>query len=150
VNSREDAIRFLRKHIWKLTAPFFLASVCLFAAAPLIIRIIYSAKYSPSVPLLQVMAFTVFLLALQHIYATFFMLAFGYEKQWSRVIFSTAVLNFAVLGPLVFLIWPPMAAAVTMLVLEIFAAMVTYLFFRRKTGKDNFVSNGVTLGEWRT
>jgi PST family polysaccharide transporter len=147
VNSREDAIRFLRKHIWKLTAPFFLASVCLFAAAPLIIRIIYTAKYNPSVPLLQVMAFTVFLLALQHVYATFFMLAFGYEKQWSRVIFSTAVLNFAILGPLVFLIWPPMAAAITMLVLEIFAAMVTYLFFRRKTGEDNFVSGEATVGE---
>jgi len=147
VNSREDAIRFLRKHTWKLTAPFFLTSICLLAGAPLIIRIIYSAKYEPSVPLLQVMALSVFLLAFQHVYATFFMLAFGYEKQWTRVIFSTAVLNFVILGPLVFLIWPPMAAAVTMLVLEIFAAVVTYVFFRRKTADAQFLSDGITLGE---
>jgi PST family polysaccharide transporter len=147
VSSREDAIRFLRKHTWKLTAPFFLTSVCLFAGAPLIIRILYSAKYKPSVPLLQVMAFAVFLLALQHVYATFFMLAFGYEKQWTRVIFATAILNFVILGPLVFWIWPPMAAAITMLALEIFAAAVTYVFFKRKTGEAGFVSNGVALGE---
>jgi polysaccharide transporter, PST family len=150
VNSREDAIRFLRKHTWKLTAPFFLASAGLFAGAPLIIRILYSSKYQPSIPLLQVMAFTVFLLALQHVYSTFFMLAFGYEKQWSRVIFSTAVLNFVILGPLVFVIWPPLAAAVTMLALEIFAAAITYFFFRRKTGEDNFISGGVTMGERST
>jgi PST family polysaccharide transporter len=147
VSSRDDAIRFLRKHTWKLTSPFFLASVCLFAGAPLIIKVLYSAKYKPAVPLLQVMAFTVFLLALQHVYSTFFMLAFGYEKQWSRVVFSTAVLNFLILGPLIFLIWPPMAAAATMLALEIFATTVTYFFFKRKTGEDNFVSGEVTLGE---
>jgi PST family polysaccharide transporter len=147
VNSREDAVRFLRKHTWKLTAPFFAASVCLLAGAPLIIGILFPAEYKVSVPLLQVMAFSVFLLALQHIYSTFFMLAFGYEKQWTRVIFSTAVLNFVILGPLVFLIWPPMAAAITMLALEIFAAIVTYVFFRRKTAEAQFFSEGIALGE---
>jgi Na+/H+ antiporter NhaB len=75
------------------------------------------------------------------------MLAFGYEKQWTRVIFATAILNFVILGPLVFWIWPPMAAAITMLALEIFAAAVTYIFFKRKTGEAGFASNGVALGE---
>lgn len=147
VNSRKDAINFLRRHTWKLTLPFLLASLFLMAGAPWIIRILYTAKYQPSVALLQVMAFTVFLLALQHVYSTFFMLAFGYEKQWSRVIFSSAVLNFVILGSLIFLMWPPMAAALTMLALDIFAAAVTYWFFKRKTGEDNFMSQGVTLGE---
>ena len=60
------------------------------------------------------------------------------------------MLNFVILGPLVFVIWPPLAAAVTMLALEIFAAAVTYFFFRRKTGEDNFISGGVTMGERST
>jgi PST family polysaccharide transporter len=129
-------------------APFFLASLCLFFGAPLIVKILFSAKYEPAVPLLQIMALSVFLLALQHVYSTFFMLAFGYEKQWSRVVFSSAVLNFVVLGPLIYLIWPPLAAAETMLVLEIFATTVTYIFFRRNSaGSANFVPGVATVGE---
>jgi PST family polysaccharide transporter len=133
VRSREDAIQFLRKHTWKLVTPFFLVSTVLLAGAPWIIRILYSAKYKPAIPLLEVMAFTPFLLALQHIYSTFFMLAFGYEKQWTRVIFITAILIFVILGPLIFWIWPPMAASITTLVLDIIATTITYVFFKRKT-----------------
>ena len=133
VNSRNEAIRLLRVHAWKIAIPFFLASLCLLLSAPLVIRIMYSAKYSPSIPLLQVMAFTVFLLALQHVYSTFFMLAFGYEKEWSRVIISASALNFVVLIPLIFIIWPPMAASVSTLAVEIFSTATTYIFFRRKT-----------------
>ncbi len=40
-----------------------------------------------------------FLFALSHCYSTYFMLAFGYKKQWSRLILATAIANFALLGP---------------------------------------------------
>ena len=132
-SSREDAIRFLRKYTLVLAAPFFLAAVILFLGSPPIIRILYGAKYLPAIPLLRIMAFSVFQLSLLHIYSTFYMLAFGYEKEWSRVILRATVLNFVILIPLMYLIWPPAAAAITSLVLEGFVTATTYFFYRKTT-----------------
>jgi PST family polysaccharide transporter len=129
--SRESAIAFLRKYTLILAAPFLLASVVLFAGAAPIIRIVFGAQYLDAVPLLRIMAFGVFLLALQHVYSTFYMLAFGYEKQWSKLILQGTAVNFGVLIPLLFLIWPPEAVSVTQLVLDIFVAVASYLFYRR-------------------
>jgi PST family polysaccharide transporter len=129
--SRESAIAFLRKYALLLAAPFFVASVVLFVGAAPIIRIVFSAKYLPAVPLLRIMAFGVFLLAIQHVYSTFYMLAFGYEKQWSRLILQGTAVNFAVLIPLMYIIWPAEAVSITLLVLDIFVAVASYLFYRR-------------------
>ncbi|HEY3936885.1 MAG TPA: flippase [Bryobacteraceae bacterium] len=133
VASREDAVTFLRKYGFVMAAPFLLASAVLFFGAAPIIHLVYSAKYQPAVPLLRIMALAPFLLAVQHVYSTFYMLAFGYEKEWSRVILQTAVLNFVILIPLIYLIWPPQAVSITNIVLDLFVAAVTYLFFRRHT-----------------
>jgi O-antigen/teichoic acid export membrane protein len=129
--SRENAIAFLRRYALVLAAPFFLASVVLFAGAEPIIRIVFSAKYLDAVPLLRIMAFGVFLLAIQHVYSTFYMLAFGYEKQWSRLILQGTALNFVVLIPLMYIIWPAEAVSITLLVLDIFVAVASYLYYRR-------------------
>ncbi len=129
--SRESAIAFLRKYALLLAAPFFVASVVLFVGAAPIIRIVFSAKYLPAVPLLRIMAFGVFLLAIQHVYSTFYMLAFGYEKQWSRLILQGTAVNFAVLIPLMYIICPAEAVSITLLVLDIFVAVASYLFYRR-------------------
>lgn len=132
-SSRENAIVFLRKYGFMLGVPFLAASLVLFAGATPIIKILYSAKYAPAIGLLRVMALSPFLLAVQHTYSTFFMLAFGYEKEWSRVILQTTVLNFVILIPLIYLIWPPMAVSITGLILDCFVAVVTYSFYRRNT-----------------
>jgi PST family polysaccharide transporter len=133
VASRDEAVQFLRKYALTMASPFFAASLILFLGASPIIHILYGAKYHPAVLLLRIMSFSAFLLALQHMYSTFYMLAFGYEKEWSRVILQTAVLNFAILIPLIYLIWPPAAVSITGVVLDLFVAAVTYLFYRRST-----------------
>jgi len=132
-NSRESAIAFLQKYALVLAAPFLLGSIVLFAGAAPIIKILYSAKYIPTIPLLRIMAFGPFLATLQHTYSTFYMLAFGYEKEYSRVIFQSTLLNFVILVPLIYLIWPPAAVSVTGLILDIFVATATYLFYRKST-----------------
>lgn len=129
--SKQDAVVFLRKYGLLLTSPFLLGSLVLLFFAPMVIHIIYGAKYAPSVPVMRVLALSPFLLALQHNYSTFFMLAFGYEKQWSRVVLQSAVLHFVVLIPLIYLVWPPIAVALTGIILDIFVTFVTYLFYRR-------------------
>jgi PST family polysaccharide transporter len=135
-NSRENAILFLRKYALVLAAPFFAASVLLLAGASPVIRIIYGSKYVPAVGLLQLMSFSPFLLALQHAYSTFYMVAFGYEKQWSRLILQATILNFVILIPLIYTIWPPAALSITGIAVDVFMAATTYLFYRKTATLD--------------
>ena len=128
--SKQDAIQFLRRYGLLLTAPFLLGSLVLFVSAPLVIRLLYGAKYAPSVPVMRLLAFSPFFLALQHNYSTFFMLAFGYEKQWSRIILFMTALNFAILVPALYLTWPPVAVASTGLICDIVVTIITYQFYR--------------------
>jgi PST family polysaccharide transporter len=131
VKSRENAVALLRKYALVLAAPFLLGSVVLFAGAPLIVRLVYGAKYIPAIPLMRIMAFTPFLFALQHCYSTFYMLAFGYDKEWTRVILAATVVNFAVLIPLIYTIWPPEALAITGISMDALVVAIEYVFYRR-------------------
>jgi O-antigen/teichoic acid export membrane protein len=123
----------LQKYALILAAPFFAASVVLFLGASPIIKLVYGHKYIPVIPLLRIWAFDPFLLALQHVFSTFYMLAFGYEKEWSRVILQSTVLNFIILIPLIYSIWPPAATSITGVSLDVFVVAVTYLFYRKST-----------------
>ncbi len=131
VNSREGALAFLRKYALILSSPFLAASLVLLFGAWPVMHFLYGERYDPATPLLCIMAPGVFLLALQHMYSTFYMLAFGYEKQWSRLIMLGAVVNFAVLIPLMYWIWPPKAVAIAGLAVDAFLTAATYLFYRR-------------------
>ena len=131
VKSRDQAIRFLKKHSLTLAAPFFACSLILLAFAPLITKLLYGHKYLATIPLMRVLAFSPFFLALQQVYSTFFMLAFGYQKEWSKVIFKATVLNFILLIPMIYGMWPPMAVAITGLVLDAFVTFVTFQFYRK-------------------
>lgn len=133
--SKQDAIRFLRRYGLLVTSPFLLASLVLLIFAPLIIKLLYSAKYAPAIPVLRLLALSPFLLALQHNYSTFFMLAFGYEKQWSRIILFMTALNFAILIPSIYLMWPPVAVAMTGLICDVVVTVLTYQFYLKKSAE---------------
>lgn len=132
-NSRNEAVAFLRKYALVLAGPFFAASLVLLGGASPIIRILYGSKYVASIEILRILAFSPLLLALQQVYSTFFMLAFGYEKEWSRIILMGTALNFVVLFTLIYTVWPPAAVAVTGILVDVFAAIATYVFYRRHT-----------------
>lgn len=129
-NSRSNAVAFLKRYTLVLAAPFLLAGLVLIAAAPLVIRF-YGPKYMPAAVLLQILALTPFLLALQNTYSTFFMLGFGYEKEYSKIVVRATIVNFLIVGPLLFLVWPPMAVCITGLCVEVFMTLSTYLFYRK-------------------
>lgn len=127
---------FLRKYAFVMAAPFLAISIVLFAAAPLIVHILFGAKYEPTILLLRIMAFSPFLLALSHSYSTYYMLAFGYEKQWSRIILQSTVLNFALMGLLFWTIRPTIAITIIGTVLDLFALTASYYFYRNNTRKQ--------------
>jgi len=62
------------------------------------------------------------------------MLAFGYEKVWSRIIIRMVVLNFVCIFALMYFMRPVRAIALTTTLMDIFAAGSCILFYRRTAG----------------
>jgi PST family polysaccharide transporter len=132
-SSSESTIRFLRRYSVLLASPFLITSVITLIGAPLIVRLILGPKFAETVLLLRIMAFSPFLLCLSHSYSTYYMLAFGFEKEWSRIIIRGAVLNLVLMGLLLLVMRPTVAVAVTGLMLDVYSVSASYLFYRRTT-----------------
>ena len=129
--SGKEGALFLRRYAILLTLPFLVVSVGLFIGSPMLAKIVFGPKYAYTAVLLRIMSPGPFLFALSHCYSTYFMLAFGYQKQWSRLILATAIANFALLGPFLLLMPAPAAFAYTGIALDAFALAMSYSFYRR-------------------
>lgn len=128
---KERVVRFLRGAGLLMPAPFVAISLFLALGAPWVVPVVFGESYLPTIPIMQILAFSPFLLALSHNYSTYYMLAFGYDGQWSRIVLWGTALNFAVLFPLMWTMKPSYAVAVTLLAVDAFGVGAAYLFFRR-------------------
>jgi polysaccharide transporter, PST family len=126
-----NVVGFLRKYWWVLAGPFLLASIVMFAAAEWIVRILFGPQYENTVLLLRILSLSPFLLALSHTFTTNFMLAFGYDRQWMRMIIQATVFNFVILGPALWLLRPDIGMALVGISMDVFAVVVSYWFFRK-------------------
>jgi PST family polysaccharide transporter len=116
-------------------APFLLISVGLLVFAPLAVRILYGSKYLESGVLLRLMALTPFVHAVSMCFGTYYMLAFGYEKEWSRIITRMFGMNFlAVFGLMIFMS-PARATALTTTLMDVFVAVSCIYFYYRAEKK---------------
>jgi PST family polysaccharide transporter len=95
------------------------------------VPLLLGPKYQPSIALIQIMAFSPFLCAMANCYATYYMLAFGYDRQWTRIVLWGLVLNFAVLPPLFWLTGPARAVAWTSTALDVYVVVASYRFYSR-------------------
>ena len=68
------------------------------------------------------------------------MLAFGYQRQWSRLILLTAITNFVLLGPFLWLMKPAVAFAWVGIAVDAFAFVMSYFFYRRHVHEHEHAS----------
>jgi len=130
------AARFVNRYALLLSSPFLLVGIGLVVGGPLLARIGFGKAYAESGSLLQVLAASPFLLALSHCFATYYMLGFGYTRQWARLALAAGIVNFAVLGITLAITGPALAAAITMVALDVFLTLASYVFYLR-TAKDH-------------
>ncbi len=133
--SRHDAVSFLKRRLLWTAAPFLLISLGMLLFSPLAVRILYGARFQESAVLLRLMSPTPFVHALSMCFGTYFMLAFGYEKAWSRVIGLALVMNFVLIAILMQFMLPARAVALTTSLTDIFVVSLCMRFFFR-TVKD--------------
>jgi PST family polysaccharide transporter len=139
--SRQDAVSFLKRRLLWTAAPFLLISLGMILFSPLAVRILYGARFKESAVLLRLMSPTPFVHALSMCFGTYFMLAFGYEKAWSRVVAMALVVNFVLIAVLMQFMLPARAVALTTSLTDIFVVSLCMRFFFR-TVKDWRESGG--------
>jgi len=132
-NSPEATVRFLRRYSLVLASPFLVSSVLTLVFAPLIVRLLLGPKFPETVPLLRIMSFSPFLLCLSHSFSTYYMLAFGFHKEWSRIIVRSTILNFVLIGPFLAIMRPAMAVSILSLVLDLYVLSASWWFYRHNT-----------------
>lgn len=133
-SSRTEGLRFLRKQVLWTAAPFLVISLGLLLFAPLAVRLLYGPKYLETGVLLRLMSLTPVVHAVSMCFGTYYMLAFGYEKEWSKIITRMMVLNFVCIFALMLLMRPVRAIALTTTLMDIFAAGSCILFYRKTAG----------------
>jgi len=129
VQAPERALRFLRRYSLLLSLPFLMLALGLVFAAPPAVRLLYGARYAQSTLLLQIMGVTPLLMSLSHCFSTYYMLAFGFTRQWSRITVAGVLFNFLVLPVFLWLVRPSLAIPLTMVADDLFLLIVYYRFY---------------------
>jgi PST family polysaccharide transporter len=133
--SPTEALHFLRRQIFWTSAPFLLISLGMLAFSPLAVHILYGTRYVESGVLLRIMFMTPVLHALAMCFGTYFMLAFGYQKEWAKIITRMVVLNFVLLFVFVKLMPPDRAVALSTVLTDLFSAASSGFFYRKTAAR---------------
>ncbi len=129
--SKDDAIIFLRKTLRWMSLGSFVLSVILFLMAEIIVNIGLGAEYKEAVILIRIMSLLPFFIALSNVSGVHAMLAFGFNKTFSRVVIAAGLLNTALIFPLVML-YQAEGAAIAVMFSELFVVSAMFFNLRRK------------------
>jgi O-antigen/teichoic acid export membrane protein len=98
--SRFLAVSYLRKAMIVVGGVTFVGGCLVIILANPIVRIGVGSKYMASIPVLELMAMTPFVIAINNIYGIQGMLNFDLKPQFTRIILVSAVFNNIILVPL--------------------------------------------------
>ena len=131
VKSREEAISFIKKSTSLIGVLSFLVSLLIFFFAGFILFILAGNQYDQSVPLIRIMAFLPFIIALSNMFGVQTMLTFNYKHAFSRIIMVGSAINIIltlILAPF----FTAVGISVAMVVTEIYITLAMYLYLRAK------------------
>ncbi|MFB3778605.1 MAG: flippase [Bryobacteraceae bacterium] len=130
----DRALRFLRRYAFLLSIPFLFLALGTLFFAPIAVRFLYGPRYAETALLLQIMGVTPLLMSLTHCFSTYFLLAFGFTREWSRIMISGVFVNFLALGVTIWLLRPSLALSVTMVAVDLFILSLSWAFYAARTG----------------
>jgi O-antigen/teichoic acid export membrane protein len=96
---------------------------------------LYKPEYAETGVLLRIMCFTPVLHALGMCFGNYFMLAFGYQKEWAKIITRMVVLNFALVFPLLLLMRADRAVALSTTLTDLFSAGSSAYFYWKTSSR---------------
>lgn len=129
-NSKNDALKFLRKIVLILGGGNFIGSILIFIFAEWIVDILLGAGYEQSVLLLRILAFLPFIISLSNIFGIQTMLVFGMKKQFNKVLLSAAIVNTVIVLPMIYF-YQAIGVSVSMTITETFVTLSMYYILRK-------------------
>lgn len=129
-NSKNDALKFLKKFVLILGGGNFIGSVLIFIFAERIVDILLGTGYEQSVLLLRILAFLPFIISLSNIFGIQTMLVFGMKKQFNKVLLSAAIVNTVIVLPMIYF-YQAIGISISMTITEIFVTFTMYIVLRK-------------------
>lgn len=106
-------------------------SCMLFVAAPLAVRFMLGSDFTAAIPVLQVQAWLIFVIALSNIFGLMIMLPFGMTKEFSRCVLAGAIVGFGLAFPMSY--WGgALGASIAALLAEIVVTVLMYVAVARR------------------
>lgn len=128
-NSKNDALKFLRKIVLILGGGNFIGSVLIFVFAEWIVDILLGTGYEQSILLLRILAFLPFIISLSNIFGIQTMLVFGMKKQFNKVLLSAAIVNTVIVLPMIYF-YQAIGVSISMTITEIFVTLSMYIVLK--------------------
>lgn len=128
--SKPKAIAFLCKVLHVIGGSSLAISLLVFLFAEPIVHVIMGNAYQESVLILRIISFLPFIIGLSNIFGIQTMVAFGMQRIFSRILMLSAVVNFALVFPLV-LLWQGLGLAITVVIVECFVTITMYITLRK-------------------
>lgn len=129
-NSKNDALKFLRKIVLILGGGNFIGSIFIFIFAEWIVDILLGAGYEQSILLLRILAFLPFIISLSNIFGIQTMLVFGMKKQFNKILLSAAVINTIIVLPMIYF-YQAIGISISMTITEIFVTVTMYIILKK-------------------
>ena len=129
--SPRGAIEFLKKFGRWYSGMFLIVSAVMSMFAAPIVEILFGAGYERTIEILRLMAWLPFIIALSNVFGIHFMLNFGLQDLFSRILIAAAMLDFMIIFPLTSS-FGNIGVAIVMLIVEVFVTVVMGYFVRKK------------------
>lgn len=129
-DNKPKAITQLKKILLIIGVLSLLLSVLLVFCAPLLVQLLAGPEYAASIPLLQVLVFVVFAVGVNNILGIQGLVAFGYQKKFSKIVIFAGILHIFLLLGLIFMLGS-IGAALAVLITELVICLIEYIVLRR-------------------
>jgi polysaccharide transporter, PST family len=136
-NDHDEGLKFIRRLL--LTFPVGLtASIIMFYFAEPLVQILFGQAYVAGVvPVFKIMSPIPLILNLSTCLASLYMFHYGFQKQWSFMLFMACMISFATFLALRLVLKVEQAAAVAVLTAEVFVLLVSGAYYFRNALKTS-------------
>jgi len=128
--NRSKAIEQLKKILIIIGILSFVLSVILVFCSPLLVELLAGYEYIDSVPLLQILVLIIFAVAVNNILGIQGLVAFGYQKKFSRIVLFAGILHIFILIGLIYILGST-GAAISVVITELIICLLMYFSLKR-------------------
>jgi PST family polysaccharide transporter len=130
--SKEKALNFIKKLLKIIGLGSFIISFLIFIFSSQIVYILLGSQFQNSIIVLKILASLPLIIGVATVYATLFLLGFGYIKQWKRIILMCSALDIVFIFIFVAaLSLKHIGVSISWLLTEICVLLLSYLAYRR-------------------